>query len=63
MMAAVAIYLVTGMLFALAFVVRGVERVDPAARGATAGFRIVILPGVMALWPLLAVRWWKAALR
>ena len=60
MLAAVAIYVALGLLFAVAFVTSGVARVDPAAQGATAGFRIVILPGVIALWPLLAARWWRA---
>jgi membrane protein implicated in regulation of membrane protease activity len=46
-----------GVLFALAFVTVGVGRVDPAARGATRGFRLLIFPGVVALWPLLAWRW------
>jgi len=50
-----------GFAFALAFVTRGVGRIDPAARGATWGFRLVVLPGVVALWPLLARRWWGGA--
>jgi hypothetical protein len=50
-------YLAIGLLFALAFAARGVERVDSAARGAGWGFRVLILPGAAALWPWLAVRW------
>ena len=49
-------YLGIGLLFAVPFVLFGVERVDPAARGATWGFRLLILPGAAALWPLLLVR-------
>ena len=55
--AAVAVYLLVGVLFALLFVVRGATVVDPQARGASRGFRLIILPGVAALWPLLAARW------
>ncbi|HXU33450.1 MAG TPA: hypothetical protein VN851_23015 [Thermoanaerobaculia bacterium] len=58
-----AAYLAAGVLFALAFLVRGIERVDPAAHGARWGFRCLIAPGVVALWPLLARRWWLAARR
>lgn len=50
-------YLAAGSLFALAFVTVGVTRIDPAARGTPAAFRLMILPGVVALWPLLAAKW------
>lgn len=50
-------YLALGALFALAFVARGAARVDPDAREASWGFRVVVFPGVTALWPLLALRW------
>jgi hypothetical protein len=53
----IGIYLALGVLFAVPFVVRGVGRVDPAAIGAGWGFRLLILPGVAALWPVLARRW------
>ena len=51
------VYVLAGLVFAVPFVWRGVERVDPAARGATWGFRVVIVPGVVVLWPLLLRRW------
>ena len=52
-------YLLIGWLFGIAFVIRGVDRVDPVAQGAGIGFRLIILPGVAALWPLLLMRWTK----
>jgi hypothetical protein len=54
-------YLAAGLVFALAFAVRGVERVDPSARGTGWGFRALIVPGAAALWPWLAVRWARGA--
>ena len=54
---AVEIYLVAGLLFAIPFVARGVNRIDPVARESSWGFRLIILPGVIALWPVLARRW------
>ena len=51
------IYLGVGLVFAVAFVWRGVGTIDPAARGGTAGFRLLIIPGAAALWPILARRW------
>lgn len=55
------IYLGLGVLFAVPFLVRGVQRVDPGAQGAGWGFRVLILPGVAALWPVLARRWASGA--
>jgi hypothetical protein len=54
---ALGIYVVFGLLFAVAFVARGANRIDPQAVGGSWGFRLAILPGVVALWPLLARRW------
>ena len=51
-------YLVVGLDFAIAFVLSGVNRIDPAARASTWGFRVMIFPGSVALWPLLLRRWW-----
>lgn len=50
-------YLAIGLGFAVAFVVRGVGRVDAAAADGSLGFRILLVPGATALWPLLARRW------
>lgn len=57
LVAAAGAWLAAGLVFALAFVTAGVQRVDPAARGAPWGFRLLILPGAAALWPLLLLRW------
>ena len=57
---ALSAYLACGLLFGLAFVTAGVGRVDAAARGTSAGFRLLILPGTAALWPFLAARWVQA---
>ena len=50
-------YLAAGVLFALPFVLWGAGRIDPAAREVTPGFRLLIFPGSVALWPLLLKRW------
>ena len=51
------LYGACGLAFGAAFVASGVGRVDAAARGAPLAFRLVILPGVVALWPVLAWQW------
>jgi len=51
------IYLLCGLVFAVPFVVVGVKRIDPHALHGSWGFRLLIFPGAMALWPLLLRRW------
>lgn len=51
------IYTLLGVLFAIPFVWIGAGRIDPVAKEGTRGFRLLILPGAIALWPLLAKRW------
>lgn len=54
---ALAGYAALGALFALGFVTAGIGVVDPAARGSSVGFRILVFPGAVALWPLLMTLW------
>ena len=53
------IYAAAGIVFAVAFQAWGLRRLDPVAAGSTWGFRILITPGVVLLWPWLAGRWWE----
>ncbi|MDX2040356.1 MAG: hypothetical protein SF097_03860 [Acidobacteriota bacterium] len=50
-------YAALGVAFAVAFVFYGVGKIDPAAKDAPLTFRLLIFPGVAALWPLLLKRW------
>lgn len=50
-------YLAAGVVFAVPFAVRGVGAIDPIAAESTRGFRLIIVPGAIALWPLLLRRW------
>ncbi len=54
---ALGVYAGLGLVFGVAFVTRGAARIDPQAVGGSWGFRLAILPGVVALWPLVARRW------
>ena len=53
------IYLACGLVFAIPFALIGVKRIDPHAAHGSWGFRLLIVPGTMALWPLLLHRWVK----
>ena len=54
------VYSLCGLAVAVPFVLRGVDRVDASAKGASIGFRLIILPGMVALWPLMAAKWIRA---
>jgi hypothetical protein len=47
-------------LFSLFFIFKGIEKVDETAHGSSWGFRIMIIPGITALWPLLLYKWIKS---
>jgi hypothetical protein len=55
--AALAVYGLAGAVFAVAFVLFGIHRIDPVAEHTPFGFRLIVIPGVAALWPLLLGRW------
>ena len=48
-------YGVFGLLVAAAFLLWGIDRIDPAASGAYA-FRPLLVPGIVLLWPMVAAR-------
>jgi hypothetical protein len=50
-------YAVVGFGFALVFVWIGVQRLDSEAEGSGIGFRLLIVPGAIAFWPMLLYRW------
>ena len=68
------VYLACGLVFAIPFAWGGVKKIDPHAAHGSWGFRLLIIPGAMAFWPLLLKRWlggvhalvsgqWSAGLR
>lgn len=54
-------YAALGLGFAVAFAAFGAARIDPNARHASVGFRLLVLPGATALWPVLLRRWLSGA--
>jgi len=52
------LHVLTGVLFAAWYHAR-LTAIDPATRGAGIGFRLLVTPGVVALWPVL----WRNVVR
>jgi hypothetical protein len=57
LLTAIAAYLLLGVAFAIPFAIKGAAAIDPVARHATWGFRLLVIPAAAALWPLLLLRW------
>ena len=60
MLLAVELYAVAGVMIAVAFLAFGVTRVLPAPAPVMLGARIMLFPGVIALWPYVLMRWLKS---
>lgn len=54
------LYLLAGIVFAIAFVIQGAQVIDEGAKGGSIGFRIMIFPGSIIFWPILLQKWKKA---
>ena len=50
-----------GVCIALAFVILGVTRILPQPATVTIPARVLLFPGAIALWPVVAWRWLQAA--
>jgi hypothetical protein len=57
LLVASAFYLISGAIFTFFFIARGLEKVDEDAPGSSWGFRVIIIPGCILLWPLLLKKW------
>lgn len=55
---ALGVYLALGLIVGLIFVFGGAGRIDPAAKGKGLPFRVrlMILPGLIGLWPLMLIK-------
>ena len=47
---------IAGTVVAVAFLAIGIDRVEPNARD-TYTFRVLLIPGILLLWPLVVWRW------
>ncbi|SLN10361.1 hypothetical protein ROJ8625_00205 [Roseivivax jejudonensis] len=47
-----------GAAVAALFLSIGIGRIDPDARGAFV-FRVLLVPGLLLIWPLVLWRWWR----
>lgn len=53
-------YALIGVAFAMLLLPRAIVRLDAEVAGSPWTLRLLILPGVAALWPLFLIRWLTA---
>ena len=54
-------YVVLGGIFVVLFMLRAAARMDPGLATAPVTMRLLIVPGLVAFWPLFAARWVSGA--
>ena len=57
---AVVVYVSLGALFTILFQIKGLHKIDEATHGSPIGFRLIIIPGCVLLWPVLLAKWIKS---
>jgi hypothetical protein len=55
------LYVICGVLFTIFFQVWGLKKIDEDVPGSTWGFRVIIIPGCIALWPVLMKKWFTSS--
>jgi len=56
----IGVYFILGLIFSAAFLTKGIGKVDASTHGASIGFKLLLLPGCTALWPVLLIKWLKS---
>ena len=56
-----ALYLIAGFVFYILLLRKGMKAMDEAAEGVKLGFKLLILPGTLFLWPFLWATWKKSS--
>ena len=57
---AAGLYLLIGLVFFIPFIRKGVHTFDDGVAAAPFMMKVLIFPGIVALWPLLLSKWRKA---
>lgn len=54
------IYLALGALFSLVFYFKGLKHIDAIGHNGSLFFKLLILPGLVMLWPIFLIKWISA---
>ncbi len=56
------LYLIIGLIFCVVLLVKGLPTVDSGASKSGMRFKLIIIPGVVLLWPILWSKWKNSGL-
>ena len=56
----IGVYLVLGIIFAFAFLWKGITKVDEGAKGSGLFFKTLIFPGLIIFWIFFLRKWLKS---
>lgn len=51
------VYALLGFVIGVFVVLLGFSRIDPLIRSSSFSVRLLLLPGVIALWPIMLTKW------
>lgn len=54
------VYLLIGFIFSIAFLFKGLVKVDPVAKGSNFFFKLLLIPGICFFWIILLPKWLKS---
>lgn len=57
MVFAAELYLISGLIFSVSFIIWGLTSVDSHAKNTGLIFKILIIPGLVVLWPIIVLKW------
>ena len=55
-----AVYLLIGVTFSIAFTLLGAKAIDQVAKTTSFGFKLLVLPASALLWPIMLAKWIRA---
>ncbi len=57
---AFSLYVLIGVICAIPLAIWGISRIDPTVKESTFWFRCIAVPGCIALWPVMLLKWSRA---
>jgi len=58
---ALQVYLLLGFIVAVFVQQKGFKKIDPSVEGAGVWFRVITFFGIVALWPVILIKWIKVS--
>jgi hypothetical protein len=54
---ALGVYALIGIIIGVPLLLLGLNRIDPLIRSSSISVRLLLLPGIITLWPIMLTKW------